>query len=159
MQSNKKYVDKTAVLKGDIVIGENSSVWPNAVLRADFNRIIIGKNTNIQDNVTIHADKHNPVVVGDNVSVGHNAILHGCTVRNNCIIGMGAIVMDGSEICENCIIGAGSLVPPNKEIPPNSVVIGTPGKVVRTTTAEDLKLIKENAKDYVELKEKYLNKV
>jgi carbonic anhydrase/acetyltransferase-like protein (isoleucine patch superfamily) len=152
------YIDKHAVLYGNIEIGKGSSVWPNAVLRAEKNPIKIGKNSNVQDNVVIHTDDRNGVEIGDNVSIGHGAILHSCTIKNNCIIGMGAIVMANVIIEENCIIGAGALVTEGKTISKNSLVIGIPAKVDRKLNEEEIKSIIKNARGYVNLSREYFFK-
>ncbi len=142
-----------AKIIGNVCLGEKSSVFYNAVLRADRKNIIVGKFSNVQDNCIIHAE-HNDVIIGDYVSIGHGAILHGCKISNNCIIGMGAIVMEGAEIKENCIIGAGAIVTENKIIPENSLVYGIPAKVIRELTDEEIKYIKDNALTYVKLAKK-----
>lgn len=140
---------------GDVVIGEQSSIWFNSVLRGDIYPIRIGKYTNIQDNSTVHVGYDCPTVVGDYVTVGHNVILHGTTVGNNCLIGMGAILLNYSEIGENCIIGAGTLITERKKIPPNSLVLGSPGKVVRELTSEEIAEIRLSAIKYNEVAEEY----
>ncbi|MDD5181958.1 MAG: gamma carbonic anhydrase family protein [Candidatus Nanoarchaeia archaeon] len=151
----ENYIHPSAVLLGTISLGRNISIWPNAVLRADYNSITIGDSTNIQDNVTIHSDKQNKVTIGSNVSVGHAAIIHGCKIKDSCIIGMGAIIMDNAEIGENCIIAAGALVSPNKKIPNNSLVKGIPGVIERELTPAEVQSIRENAAEYLLLKDRY----
>lgn len=146
---------KGAVVNGDVEIGDNCSVWFNAVIRGDVSPIKIGKCSNIQDCCVLHTDIDYPLVIGDNVTVGHSAILHGCTVDDNVIIGMGAIVLNGAKIGKNCIIGAGSLVTQDKIIPEGSVVMGSPGAVIRKVTEEEKNHILENACAYVELINKY----
>lgn len=147
---NNVFIAEGSRIVGNVILGENSSVFYNAVIRADRKKITIGKFSNVQDNCIIHAE-HNDVVIGDYVSIGHGAIVHGAKIGNFCIVGMGAIVMEGAEIGENCIIGAGTLITENKKIPKNSVVVGSPGKILRESTEEDLKYIKENALTYFEL--------
>lgn len=142
------FVAETADILGDVTIGEGSSIWYGTVIRGDMSYVKIGKFTNIQDNVTVHLDTNQPTEIGDYVTVGHNAIIHGCKVGDNCLIGMGAIILNGAEIGENCIIGAGTLVTKDSKIPPNSLVIGSPGKVLRQTTDEEIKTIKDNAVRY-----------
>lgn len=149
------YIDKNAVIYGDVTIGEKSSIWPNAVLRGDENSILIGKETNIQDNVVIHTTEKSKVFIGNKVSVGHGAILHGCKIKNNCIIGMGAIIMDNAIIEENCIIGAGAVVTSGKKIPKGTLAIGIPAEVKRNLTKEEILSIGKNAKTYVKLAKKY----
>jgi carbonic anhydrase/acetyltransferase-like protein (isoleucine patch superfamily) len=151
------YVAETATLIGDVEIGENSSVWYGAVLRGDMHYIKIGKNSSVQDNSVMHgtADKY-PTIVGDNVSIGHNAIVHGCTIGDNCIIGMGSIILEGSEIGDWCIIGAGAVVPEGAKIPGGSIALGLPAKVVKSVTEGHKARITRNWKAYVKLKDVYL---
>lgn len=152
-----RYVDRSAIIYGKVKIGKNSSVWPHAVLRGDVNSITIGKNSNVQDNATIHVNKEHAVRIGNNVSIGHNAIVHGCQIKDNCLIGMGAIIMNGAVIGENSLIAAGALVTEGKLIPKNSLVKGFPGKVFRKLNEEEKKTIIENAREYVTLAKKYKN--
>ena len=133
---------------GDVTIGESSSVWYNAVIRGDTESITIGENTNIQDNAVLHTSHDAPLVIGDNVTIGHGAIVHGCTIGNNVLIGMGAIILDGTVVEDNCIIGAGALVTQNKNIPAGSLAMGNPAKVVRAITEEEKESIIENANNY-----------
>ena len=151
------FVVESAQIIGDVVIGEESSVWFNAVIRGDVNQIRIGNHTNIQDGCVLHvARKTHPLIVGDEVTVGHNVTLHACTIGSRCLIGMGAIVMDGSEVGEHSIIGAGSLVTPGTKIPPRSLVLGSPAKVKRELTDEEMRDIRESAANYVGDIENYL---
>ncbi|MFZ3588786.1 gamma carbonic anhydrase family protein [Bacillus sp. DJP31] len=143
------FVAPGARIIGDVTIGKESTVWFNAVLRGDEGPITIGKRTSIQDNVTCHLYEGSPLFIGDEVTVGHNAILHGCTIKNRSIIGMGSTILDGAEIGEECIIGANTLIPPGKIIPPRSLVVGSPGKVVREITDKDLELIQLSIDSYV----------
>ena len=145
------FVADTANVLGNVNIGEGSSIWYNTVVRGDIENIKIGKYTNIQDNSTVHTETNIPTELGDYTVVGHNAIIHGCTVGNNCLIGMGAIVLNGAVIGDNSIVAAGSLITEGKIIPPNSLVMGTPGKVVRQVTEEEIVDIKKNALRYYEL--------
>jgi carbonic anhydrase/acetyltransferase-like protein (isoleucine patch superfamily) len=140
---------------GDVKIGKNSSVWFNAVLRGDEDTITIGESCSIQDNVTCHLYEGSPLVIEDEVTVGHNAILHGCTIRKRCIIGMGSTILDGAEIGEECIIGANTLIPAGKKIPPRSLVVGAPGKVVREIGEKDLELIQFSIETYVHKGKEY----
>lgn len=128
---NRVYLAEGSVLMGDVEIGDDSSVFFNAVLRADLAEIRIGERTNVQDNVTMHLSTGVGVHVGNDVIVGHNAILHACTIDDNVLIGMGAIIMDGAHIKSNCIVGAGALVSQGKEFPERSLIVGTPAHVVR----------------------------
>ena len=125
--SPDSFIAATAVVIGNVTLKEQASIWFGAVLRGDIEPIVLGARSNIQDNSVAHTSHGNPVVLGDDVSVGHLVNLHGCTVGNNCIIGMGVTLLDGCMIGDNCIIGANSLIPPGKEIPAGSLVIGSPG--------------------------------
>lgn len=135
------YIAEGAKIIGDVTIGKDSSVWFNTVIRGDEAPITIGNLCNIQDNCTLHLYAEQPLVLEDEVSVGHNVILHGCKVHRGALIGMGAIVLDGAEIGEQAFIAANTLVPPGKKIPPRTMVMGSPGKVVRELNEKDLKLI------------------
>lgn len=150
------FVADTAAVIGKVTLEEKASVWFGAVVRGDSNTIHIGKGSNIQDNCTVHANIHGtPTEVGDYVTVGHNAILHGCKIENYSLIGMGSIILDGAEIGEGTIIGAGSLVPPNKKIPAGVLCMGSPAKVVRELTEEEKESIKSAAEHYLEEVEAY----
>lgn len=149
--NKETYIDNSAQVIGQVSIGKDSSVWPCAVIRADIEQIKIGSGTNIQDNVTIHASRDFPVNIGNNVSIGHNAVLHGCIIKDNCLIGMGSIIMNGVLIKNNCMIAAGAVVTEKKIIPENSLVVGVPGKIVRELTDEEIKGIKENSREYIKL--------
>ena len=144
------FIAPGAVVLGDVTIGENSGIWYNAVVRGDRDAIVIGKGSNIQDNAVVHLGSGYPVEIGDHVTIGHGAIVHGCKIGDNTMIGMGAILMNGCKIGKNCIIGAGALVTQNVEIPDNSLVIGNPGKVRRAVTEEEIRWNLENAQLYVE---------
>ncbi|MCD6523062.1 MAG: gamma carbonic anhydrase family protein [Candidatus Diapherotrites archaeon] len=150
-----KFIAKNAVVTGDVSIGDNSSIWFNAVVRGDVNKIVIGENTNIQDNAVLHVSRDEGLTIGDNVTIGHGAIVHCKSIGNNVLIGMNATLLPGVIIGNNCIIGAGALVPPNMHVPDNSVVMGIPAKVVRKTTDDDIKRIIENAEEYVRLVREY----
>ncbi len=145
------------VVIGDVEIGRRSSIWFNTVIRGDVNTIRIGAYTNIQDGSLIHVDPRlHPTIIGNYVTVGHNAVIHGCSIADNCLIGMGAIVMNGARIGVNCIIGAGSLIPENRVIPANSLVAGSPGRVLRTITDEQIGIIRDTAVHYHQLAMSYL---
>ena len=135
---------------GDVTIGKHSSVWYNAVIRADTDRIIIGESTNIQDNCVLHVDAGHPLTVGNGVTVGHSAILHGCTIGDNTLIGMGSIILNDAVIGRDCIIGAGTLVTQKKTIPDGSLVYGNPAKVVRALTEEEIASNRHSAEEYLE---------
>lgn len=143
-------VARGAYIIGDVSIGKNSTIWFNAVLRGDENSITIGEKCSIQDNSTIHLFAESPVVIGNEVTVGHNVILHGCTVGDRCIIGMGATIMDDVEIGEESIIGANTFIPSGKKIPPRSLVLGSPGKVVKEITEKHEDLIQLSIDTYVQ---------
>ena len=144
------FIAPGAYIIGDTTIGKDSSIWFNAVLRGDENSITIGEKTSIQDNSTVHLFEESPVVIGDEVTVGHNVIIHGCQIANRCVIGMGSTIMDNVEIGEECIIGANTLIPSGKKIPPRSLVLGSPGKVVRELTEKDHELIQLSIDTYVQ---------
>ena len=131
------YIADYATITGDVTIGENTSIWFNTVIRGDVNKTIIGKRVNIQDLSCLHQSPASPLIIEDEVTVGHQVTLHSCTIRKRALIGMGSIILDGAEIGEGAFIGAGSLVPPGKVIPPNSLAMGRPAKVVREVNAED----------------------
>ena len=149
------FIAEGSKIIGDVYIKKGASIWFNAIVRGDIGPIKIGKKTNIQENSTLHIDPESPLIVGDNVTVGHNAVLHGCTVNNNCIIGMGATILNNANIGENSIVGAGALIPEGKEIPKESLVLGVPAKVVRKLDKDEIKSIKESAEHYYELSQKY----
>ena len=151
------FIAETANIIGEVSIGDNTSVWYNAVVRADIEPIRIGKNTSIQDNCTVHVVDKGPVIIGDNVTIGHNAIVHGATIEDNCMIGMGAIVLDHAVIGHGSIIGAGSVVSPGKVIPPHSQVLGIPGKVVKQLDEAKEQWLIDWAQEYVVLSRNYMN--
>ncbi len=148
------YVHPTAVLIGGVKAAEGVSIWPNAVLRADIAAIEIGHNSNVQDGVCIHVDYEKPALIGKNVTIGHNAVIHGAKIGDNTLIGMGAIVME-AQIGEGCIIGAGALIPAGKEIPRGSLVMGVPAKIVRQLSEEEIKNLEKHALEYVKLAEAF----
>ncbi|MGN1057982.1 MAG: gamma carbonic anhydrase family protein [Candidatus Avelusimicrobium sp.] len=141
------FIHKTAVIIGDVTIGDNVSVWPCAVLRGDIASISVGENSNIQENACVHVNYGCPAVIGKGVSVGHGAVVHGSKIGDNCLIGMNAVVME-SEIGPNCIIGAGAVVPAGKNIPAGSLVMGVPAKVVRRLEEDEVNGIIKNAREY-----------
>jgi len=144
-------IHDTAVLMGPVTVGEQSSIWPCAVLRADVAEIKIGKRTSIQDGCVVHTDHDQPCIVGDDCVVGHQACLHACTIGDRTLVGIHAIVLSGAVIGEESIIGAGALVGEGKIIPPRSLVVGIPGRVIRQVTDEDAKAVQKGAKEYLEL--------
>ncbi|MDR5658064.1 gamma carbonic anhydrase family protein [Serpentinicella sp. ANB-PHB4] len=145
----------SADIIGDIVIGEHSSVWYNAVLRGDANQIKIGRNTNIQDNTVVHVSDIYQTEVGDNVTIGHSAIIHACKIGDDTLIGMGAIILDGSEVGSQTIIGAGSLVPQGKKIPSGVLAVGSPAKIIRELTEDEKKSLLKSAQEYVQYAENH----
>ena len=152
------YVDESAQIVGDVVIGEESSVWLNAVVRGDVNHVRIGARSNLQDAVVVHVnrDPSHPTVVGDDVTVGHGAILHGCTVENRCLVGMGAILLNGCRIGPDSIVAAGTLIPEGTQVPAGSLVMGSPGRVRRSHTETERAFIVESAANYVRYRLSYL---
>ncbi|ALS23648.1 gamma carbonic anhydrase family protein [Paenibacillus naphthalenovorans] len=150
------YTAPGAQLIGDITIGEESSVWFNSVLRGDNAPIVIGDRTNIQDGCTLHVDPGLPLHIGNKVSVGHNVILHGCTIHDGALIGMGAIVMNHAEIGEQALIAAGTLITEKKKIPPGVLVMGSPAKVVRELNEEDLRVLQFVSDHYVGQSRRYM---
>ncbi|HEX5566603.1 MAG TPA: gamma carbonic anhydrase family protein [Streptomyces sp.] len=145
------YTAPTAVVVGEVSLGAGASVWYNAVLRGDCDAISIGAGSNVQDNCTVHADPGFPVAVGERVSVGHNAVLHGCTVEDDVLVGMGATVLNGARVGAGSLVAAHALVPQGMEIPPGSLVAGVPARVRRELTAEEREGIRLNARTYREL--------
>jgi len=157
------YVDESSVLVGDIKLGDNSSVWPLVAARGDVNYIRIGERSNIQDGSVLHlsrATKSNPdgypLIIGDDVTVGHKVMLHGCVLGNRVLVGMGAIVMDNVTVEDDVIIGGGSLVPPNKRLESGYLYVGSPVKQARPLTEQELAFLKISADNYVQLKDEYL---
>lgn len=142
-------VARGAVVLGDVTVGADSSIWYNAVVRGDVQFITIGAGTNIQDNAVLHVDADSPLTIGDRVTVGHGAILHGCTVEDGALIGMGAIVMNGARIGKNSIVAAGALVTQHTVIPEGSLVMGNPAKIRRSVTEEEIESSLRNAENYI----------
>lgn len=151
------FIASTATVIGNVKIAPGSSVWFGAVLRSDMAQIQIGRNTSVQDNAIIHVSEGVETRIGDNVTIGHGAIVHGAQVEDTVLVGIGAIVLDGARIGAESIIGAGAVVTEGTEIPARSVVLGVPGKVVRQVTAEQLRSIEANAKSYADLAQRYLS--
>ncbi|WAA11777.1 gamma carbonic anhydrase family protein [Fervidibacillus halotolerans] len=144
------YIADFVTITGDVEIGEYSSIWFHTVIRGDVAPTKIGKHTNIQDLCVLHQSPNLPLIIEDEVTVGHRAMLHSCIIRKKALIGMGAIILDGAEIGEGAFIGAGSLVPPNKKIPPNTLAFGNPVKVIRTLTDEDRREMERIVREYKE---------
>lgn len=150
------YVDAAATVIGDVTIGEESSVWPGVVIRGDVHYIRIGARTNVQDGSVLHVMRDEwPLILGDNVTVGHGVVLHGCTIESRCLIGMGCIILNGAKIGTGSIVAAGTLVPERTEVSPGSLFMGHPGKFRRALTPPDQGTIDAYAQRYVEYKETY----
>ena len=152
------FIASSADVIGNVSIGEYSSIWFGAVLRGDMNSMSIGSYTNVQDNCTIHNDNDFPASIGDYVTIGHNAVVHGCKISNYTLIGMGSTILNGAEIGEYTIIGAGSLVTQGKKIPTGVLCMGVPAKVIRELTQDEKQSLKESAQHYVKLSMKYITK-
>ena len=149
------YIAPNATVIGDVEIGHDVSIWFNAVIRGDTDRIVIGDNSNIQDGSVLHTDPGIVLEVGRNVTVGHKVMLHGCTIGDGSLIGINAVILNGAKIGRNCLIGANALVPEGKEIPDGSVVMGSPGKVVKELTEEQQHALAHGAEHYVDNGRRY----
>ncbi len=149
------YVSESVDIIGDVILEEDVNVWFGTVIRGDENFIRIGKGTNIQDNCTLHIARDFPCIVGENVTIGHGAIVHACTIGDRVLVGIGAIILNGAIIEDDVIIGAGSIVTPRKKIPSGSMVMGIPGKIVRSLTKAEMDYFEVSAKNYVELASDY----
>ena len=152
------FVEETGIVIGDVVIGEDCSIWFHAVVRGDVNYIRIGSRTNVQDLCLLHVthDTH-PLIIGNDVTVGHNVVLHGCTIHDRVLVGMGATVMDGVVIGEDSVVGAGALVTEGTVVPPKSLILGSPARVKRPVTEKELAWIRESAENYVEYARQYIS--
>ena len=150
------YIDPSAQVIGDVVVGERSSIWPNVTVRGDVNSIRIGDETNIQDNSVLHCDAGLfPLHIGNRVTVGHLAMLHGCSIQDECLIGIGAVILNGAKIGTGSVIAAGAVVPEGSEVPPGSMVMGVPAKVKRPLSEEERERFRQNARHYVEAAQIY----
>ena len=150
------FIASGAHVIGDVVAGNETNIWFNVVIRGDVNTIRIGFRTNIQDNSVVHVTRGTgPTSIGSDVTIGHSAIIHACTVEDNCLIGMGAVILDGAIIRKNSLVAAGSVVTPGKDFPPGSMIMGSPAKVVRALTEQEIKSIQDSADHYVELARSY----
>ena len=147
-RDGKNWIADSAKVIGDIYLKNDCSIWFGAVLRGDIEKITIGEGTNVQDNSVVHTDDGCECIVGSGVTVGHMVILHGCSIKDDSLIGMGATILNNAKIGKNCIIGANSLITENKEIPDRSLVMGSPGKIIREVTDQEIEAIKENARRY-----------
>lgn len=151
------FIADSAQVIGDVVLGAGASIWFNAVLRGDVNSIRIGERTNIQDCSVVHVTLNKwPTVIGSDVTVGHRAVIHGATVGDHCLIGMGSVVLDGAELSEFVLVGAGALVPPGMKVPPRSLVVGVPGKVVRELKDSDIEMMVHQSQEYEWLLRDYM---
>lgn len=153
------YTGNNVVITGEVSLSEDVSIWHNAVLRGDEGYITIGSRTNIQDLVMIHTGIPDySVTIGQNTTIGHSAIIHGCTIGDECMIGMGAIIMNGAKIGNQCIVAAGSIVTEHKTFPEKSLILGSPAKVIRTLTDDEIQKIRDNAEAYVTSARKHLTR-
>ncbi|MDC0631559.1 gamma carbonic anhydrase family protein [Candidatus Pelagibacter sp.] len=153
--SGENWVALNATIIGDVTLEKNTSIWFNAVLRGDIENIFVGEGSNVQDGSVLHTDPGCPLKIGKNVTIGHMVMLHGCTIGDNSLIGIGAVILNNAKIGKNCIIGAKALITENKEIPDNSLVVGSPGKIVREVTEEEKKAVMKNTKHYQDNWKKY----
>ena len=149
------YVHESATVIGTVVLGEHASVWPHAVVRADTETITIGARSNVQDGAVLHADKGVPLVIGDEVTIGHHVMLHGCTIGDGSLIGISAVILNNAKIGRNSIVGAGSLVTEGKSFPDNALIVGSPARVIRQMTDADIARVRHGAAHYVEEARRY----
>ena len=147
---NRIFIAPGAIVLGEVTLGEEVGIWYHATIRGDRAPIIIGNRSNIQDNSVVHVDAEHPVTIGDNVTIGHGAIIHGCEIGDNTLVGMGAIIMNGAKIGKNCIVAAGALVTQNTQMPDNSLIMGNPAKIKREVTEDEVAGNLKNAAFYVE---------
>lgn len=148
--ASSAFIADYVTITGDVTIGEEASIWFNTVIRGDLSPTIIGDRTNVQDQCTLHQSPKYPLILEDDVTIGHQVVLHSCTVKRDALVGMGSIILDGAEIGEGAFIGAGSLVPQGKQIPPNTLAFGRPAKVIRELTDEDRQDMARIRREYVE---------
>jgi len=146
--ADSAFIAESADIIGKVTIGEQAGIWFGAVLRGDLEPIIIGNGSNVQDNSVVHTERGAPAIVGKNCTIGHKALIHGCVIHDNCLIGMGAIIMNYAEIGEESLVGAGALVTEHKKFPPRSLIIGAPARAVRCLTDEEIEGIRKNVKSY-----------
>ncbi len=155
LRGREHYIAHNATVIGSVVLEDRASVWFNAILRGDNEPIVIGAGSNIQDGSVLHTDPGCPLTIGSGVTVGHMVMLHGCRIGNNSLIGIKSVILNNASIGDNCIIGANALIPEGKAIPDNSLVVGSPGRVVRQLTAEQIERLRESAAHYVENMRRY----
>ena len=153
---NPAKIHPSAVIMGDVRLACGVNVWPNATIRGDIAPVIIGENSNVQDGAVLHVNHNLPAIIGRGVTIGHNATVHGCTIEDNVLIGMGAVILDGVVVGENSIIGAGAVVSPGTKVPPGSLVVGVPGQVKRPVKPEEIENTKKNAEEYLRLAAEWL---
>jgi carbonic anhydrase/acetyltransferase-like protein (isoleucine patch superfamily) len=146
----------SATIIGGVVIGPRTSIWPGAVIRGDYGYIRIGSDCSIQDNVVVHCSAENPTIIGNGVTVAHSAVIHACRIWDECLIGVGAIIFDGASVGTHSILGVGSIVLGGKRIPPRTVAVGAPAMVIRRATKNDIRLIRESYRAYVEMARRYV---
>lgn len=149
------YISESVDIIGNVEIDENANIWFGTRLRGDMNKIVIGANTNIQENSVVHVDVNSPCIIGKDVTIGHGAIIHGCTISDNVLVGMGSIILNNAKIGKNTIIGAGSLVTQGKSFKDGVLILGNPAKIVRELTDDEIKGIKSSADNYVSLSKRY----
>ena len=149
------YISESVDIIGKVNVEENVNIWFGTRLRGDMNKIIIGENTNIQENSVVHVDINSPCIIGKNVTIGHGTIIHGCSISDNVLVGMGSIILNNAKIGKNTIIGAGSLVTQGKEFPEGVLILGNPAKVIRQLTEAEIESIQRSADNYVSLSKKY----
>ena len=149
------YVAPSADVIGSVILHSESSVWFGAVLRGDNDLITIGARSNVQDNTVIHVDKNVPTTIGQDVSIGHSVVIHGCTIRDRALIGNGAVILDFAEIGEDCLVGAGALVTPGKHFPPRSLIVGSPARVVRELSDDEIRQLSDNVDSYRQKARRY----
>ncbi|HJN53097.1 MAG: gamma carbonic anhydrase family protein [Pseudomonadales bacterium] len=155
IRGDDHFIADNATIVGSVILENNTSVWFSAVIRGDNDLITVGENSNVQDGAVLHADAGNPLTMGNGVIVGHQAMLHGCTIGDGTLIGIQAVILEGAKIGKRCLIAANALIPEGREIPDNSLVIGSPGKVVREVTEEQLEDMQRRAVEYVEKIQRY----
>lgn len=149
------YISESVDIVGNVEVYEDANIWFGTRLRGDMNKIVVGANTNIQENSVVHVDVNSPCIIGRSVTIGHGAIIHGCTISDNVLVGMGSIILNNAKIGKNTIIGAGSLVTQGKSFPDGVLILGNPAKVIRELTDDEIKSIKSSADNYVNLSKRY----
>lgn len=154
-EGGEYWIAPNAVVIGNVIIKQNASIWFGAVLRGDNDPITIGENTNVQDGSVLHTDTGFPLTLGDNVTVGHKVMLHGCSIGDNSLVGIGTVILNGAKIGRNCLIGANTLITEGKEIPDNAMVLGSPGKVTRSVSEHQVQMLTASALHYVENWKRY----